>query len=59
LGEQAAQDDRVVRIDPRTLTIAQTFHLGGNASAVAFGFGSLWAALQTGQVVRIRPGPSA
>jgi hypothetical protein len=26
---------------------------------VAFGFGSLWAALQTGQVVRITPKPSA
>jgi DNA-binding beta-propeller fold protein YncE len=49
------QDDRVVRIDPTTLAITETFHLGGNASAVAFGFGSLWAALQTGQVVRITP----
>jgi DNA-binding beta-propeller fold protein YncE len=51
----AAQDDRVVRIDPKTLAIAETFHLGGNVSAVAFGFGSLWAALQTGQVVRLTP----
>jgi DNA-binding beta-propeller fold protein YncE len=54
--DEAAQDDRVVRIDPKTLAIADTFHVGGNASAVAFGFGSLWAALQTGQVVRITPG---
>jgi DNA-binding beta-propeller fold protein YncE len=54
-GDGAAQDDRVVRIDPKTLAIAETFHVGGNASAVAFGFGSLWAALQTGQVVRITP----
>jgi DNA-binding beta-propeller fold protein YncE len=58
-GEEAAQDDRVVRIDPKTLTIAETFHVGGSASAVAFGFGSLWAALQTGQVVRITPEPGA
>jgi len=57
--DEAAQDDRVVRIDPKTLAIAETFHVGGNASAVAFGFGSLWAALQTGQVVRIAPEPSA
>jgi hypothetical protein len=54
-GDEAAQDDRVVRIDPKTLAIAETFHVGGNASAVAFGFGSLWAALQTGQVIRITP----
>jgi DNA-binding beta-propeller fold protein YncE len=54
--DEAARDDRVVRIDPKTLAIADTFHVGGNASAVAFGFGSLWAALQTGQVVRITPG---
>jgi hypothetical protein len=49
----------VVRIDPTTLAIAERFHVGGNVSAVAFGFGSLWAALQTGQVVRITPKPSA
>jgi hypothetical protein len=49
----------VVRIDPKTLTIAETFHVGGNASAVAFGFGSLWAALHAGQVVRITPKRSA
>jgi len=54
--DEAARDDRVVRIDPKTLAIAETFHVGGNASAVAFGFRSLWAAaLQTGQVVRITP----
>ena len=57
--DEAAQDDRVVRIDPKTLAIAETFHVGGNVSAVAFGFRSLWAALQTGQVVRITPKPSA
>jgi DNA-binding beta-propeller fold protein YncE len=53
--DEAAQDDQVVRIDPRTLAIAERFHVGGNVSAVAFGFGSVWAALQTGQVVRITP----
>ena len=57
--DEAAQDDQVVRIDPKTLAIAETFHVGGNVSAVAFGFGSVWAALQTGQVVRITPKPSA
>jgi DNA-binding beta-propeller fold protein YncE len=48
-------DDRVVRIDPKTHAVVETFHLGANASAVAFGFGSLWAALQNGEVVRITP----
>jgi hypothetical protein len=57
--DEAAQDDQVVRIDPKTLAIAERFHVGGNVSAVAFGFRSLWAALQTGQVVRITPKPSA
>jgi len=55
---QATLDDRVVRIDPKPLAITETFHLGGNVSAVAFGFSSLWAT-QTGQVVRITPKPSA
>ena len=53
--DRTAQDDRVVRIDPRTLAVVDTFHLGGNASAVAFGFGSLWVTVQTGEVVRIVP----
>jgi DNA-binding beta-propeller fold protein YncE len=57
--DEAARDDRVVRIDPTTLAIVERFHVGGNVSAVAFGFGSLWAALQTGQMVRITPRPSA
>jgi DNA-binding beta-propeller fold protein YncE len=51
--EGGVHDDRVVRIDPRTLTVAETFHVGGNAPSVAFGFGSVWAALETGEVVRI------
>ena len=46
-----AHDDRVVRIDPATLAVTQTFHLGGNVSAVAFG--SLWATAQPGLVVRL------
>jgi DNA-binding beta-propeller fold protein YncE len=50
---QATLDDRVVRIDPKTLAIAETFHLGGNVTAVAFGFGSLWATVQPGELVRI------
>jgi hypothetical protein len=53
--EGGMQDDRVVRIDPKRLAIVETFHLGANASSVAFGFGSLWAALQNGEVVRITP----
>lgn len=44
----------VWRIDPSS-AVAETFHLGGNVSAVAFGFGSLWAAVATGELVRITP----
>jgi hypothetical protein len=57
--DEAAQDDRLVRINPKRLAIAEIFHVGGNVSAVASGFGSTWAALQNGQVVRITPKPSA
>lgn len=53
--DPAIRDDRVVRIDPATLTIVETIHVGGNTPGVAFGFGSLWAALNKGQVVRITP----
>jgi hypothetical protein len=53
--DDTARDDRVVRIDPTTLAVAETVHLGGNASAVAFGFGSLWATVAVGQVVRLTP----
>jgi DNA-binding beta-propeller fold protein YncE len=56
-GDPTTQDDRVVRIDPATLAVTQTFHLGGNVSAVAFGFGSLWAAVQPNQLVRLTPAP--
>ena len=45
----------LVKIDPKTLAIAERFHVGGNVSAVTYGFGSVWAALQTGQVARITP----
>lgn len=48
-------DDRVLRIDPRTLRIAQTVHLGGQVPAIAFGYGSVWAALRNGAVVRTTP----
>jgi DNA-binding beta-propeller fold protein YncE len=54
-----ADDDRVVRIDPTTLTITETFHVGGNVSAVAFGYGSLWATVKTGHVVRITASSSS
>jgi PQQ-like domain len=53
--DETTRDDRVLRIDPKTLAVAETFHLGGNVSAVAFGFGSLWATLPTGELVRITP----
>ena len=51
----ATSDDRVVRIRRSTLTILETFHLGADVHSVAFGFGSLWAAVTTGQLVRITP----
>ena len=51
----SAIDDRVVRIRPSTLTISETLHLGAGVQGVAFGFGSLWAAVTTGQLVRITP----
>jgi DNA-binding beta-propeller fold protein YncE len=50
-----ATDDSVVRIRPSTLTISETLHLGGDVHSVAFGFGSLWATVRTGQLVRITP----
>jgi YVTN family beta-propeller protein len=39
------RDDRVVGIDPKKLSITETFHFGGNVPSVAFGFGSVWAAV--------------
>jgi DNA-binding beta-propeller fold protein YncE len=52
---ERARDDRVARIDAKTLSVVETLHLGGSVSAVAAGFGSVWATVQTGEVVRIRP----
>jgi hypothetical protein len=50
------QDDRVMRIDPATLRIVQTLHLGGKLPSVAFGFVSVWVLVGTGSVVvRISP----
>src|SRR5215218_9133746 len=53
--DEAARDDRVVRIDPTTLAIAERFHVGGNVSAVAFGFGSLWRRYRPGRWCALRP----
>jgi DNA-binding beta-propeller fold protein YncE len=52
---QGEPDDRVVRIDPDTLSIVESVHAGGPVVSVAVGFGSVWAALRTGEVVRINP----
>jgi len=53
------QDDCVLRIDPRTLRVAQVLQLGGNVPSVAFGFGSLWVPVGGGSVVvRIAPAGS-
>ena len=50
-------DDRVVRIDPKTLRIVQILHVGGDVPDVAFGFGSVWAAAPgTHTVIRIGVG---
>jgi hypothetical protein len=38
---------------PASLAVTATDHLGGNVSAVAFGFASLWATVQPGQLVRL------
>jgi virginiamycin B lyase len=51
----ASKDDRVVNIDPETLKIVRTLHLGGSVPSVAFRFGSVWAAVRTGSAVRVSP----
>jgi hypothetical protein len=33
----------------------EILHVGGTVPNVGFGFGSVWAAEQTGRVMRIRP----
>jgi DNA-binding beta-propeller fold protein YncE len=54
-GPYDRRDDRVLRIDPATLKVAEVLHVGGNVPSVGFGFGSVWAADQDGRVVRITP----
>jgi hypothetical protein len=45
----------VLRIDPETLEIVETLHVGGDVPNVGFGFGNVWAADLTGRIVRITP----
>jgi hypothetical protein len=49
----SVEDDRVFRIDPETLRISQTLHVGANAVSLAFGHSSAWVALRSGAVVRL------
>jgi hypothetical protein len=57
LGQEAwgdsIDDDRVFRIDPGTLAIVETFHVGGNPADIAFGHGSGWVAVRTGMIARL------
>jgi len=55
-GAYGRRDDRVLRVDPATLRIVETLHVGGGVPSVTFGFGSVWAADNDGRVVRITPG---
>jgi DNA-binding beta-propeller fold protein YncE len=57
-GPEGTRDDRVLRIDPTTLKVTEVLHVGGTVPSVGFGFGSVWAADNTGHVVRIRPAAS-
>ena len=54
-GSWSGSDDRVMRIELPTLAISEILHLGADVHSLAFGFGSLWAAVRTGQVVRVTP----
>jgi DNA-binding beta-propeller fold protein YncE len=54
-GETGRRDDRVLRIDPESLELAEVVHVGGNVPSIAFAFGSVWAADTEGRVVRITP----
>jgi DNA-binding beta-propeller fold protein YncE len=54
-GATGRRDDRVLRIDPASLEVAEVVHVGGNVPSVAFAFGSVWAADKVGRVVRITP----
>jgi hypothetical protein len=53
--DPSIRDDRVVRIDLLTLKITEILHLGGSVPSLASGFGSIWAAVATGEVIRITP----
>ena len=50
---EEGRDDRVIRIDPENLSIVETYKLGGSVGAVAFGYGSVWAADREGRVIRL------
>jgi DNA-binding beta-propeller fold protein YncE len=52
----ASRDDRLMRIDPKSLALQTTYHLGANVAAVGYGFGSVWAALANGELVRLNAG---
>jgi len=53
-GPPQAHDDRVLRIDERSMRVVQTIHVGGDVPNVAFGFGSAWAVSpRLHQVIRI------
>jgi hypothetical protein len=54
-GATGRRDDRVLRIDPASLELAEVVRVGGNVPSVAFAFGSVWAADNVGRVVRITP----
>jgi DNA-binding beta-propeller fold protein YncE len=54
-GATGERDDRVLRIDPESLEVAEVVHVGGSVPSVAFAFGSVWAADNDGRVVRITP----
>jgi hypothetical protein len=52
----AARDDGLMRIDPKSLALQTTYHLGANVLAVGYGFGSVWAALANRELVRLNAG---
>lgn len=56
--DPASHDDRLMRIDPESLALQATYHLGANVAAVGYGFGSVWAALGNGELVRVKARPS-
>jgi DNA-binding beta-propeller fold protein YncE len=54
-GATGNRDDRILRIDPESLEVAEVVHVGGNVPSITFAFGSVWAADNVGRVVRIAP----